>query len=347
MVSSPAFDEEAVLAYKRIVHGTDGSASSARAAQVAAALTVANNAELIVVHVQAPGDTSAEQALAAAVAGCEAAGVKARKLTGELLEGRPAEAIIEFSEQRDVGLVVVSGGRGQQYSLGDVAHRLSHRTRCDLLIVSERAPSGGRYAHVLLATDGSKTADRAARKAYDLADSLGARVTMVFVGHPATGKLVTADTVATYAGDVPTEVVVSSGDPTQEILDTARRVDADLIVIGNKGMTGAKRFFTASVPGRVSEQADRDVLVCRTVVQAVRELEPGTGGIIEQQGEKLAAFMDAAGELHLLSAKCTHLGCTVAWNPGEGTFDCPCHGSRFGPMGKVVNGPAQRPLPPA
>ena len=76
-------------------------------------------------------------------------------------------------------------------------------------------------------------------------------------------------------------------------------MEADLIVIGNKGMTGAKRFFTASVPGRVSEQADRDVLVCRTVVQAVRELEPGQGGIVEQQGEKLAAFMDAAGELHL------------------------------------------------
>jgi nucleotide-binding universal stress UspA family protein/nitrite reductase/ring-hydroxylating ferredoxin subunit len=329
------------------VHGTDGSASSSRAAQVAAAITVANNAELIVVHVQVPGDAAAPRTLAAALAGCEAAGVKARKLTGELLRGRPAEAIVEFAERRDAGLVVVSGGRGQRYSLGDVAHRLSHHARCDLLIVSERAPSDGGYRHVLLATDGSKTADRAARKAYDLADGLGARVTMVFVGHPATGELVTADTVATYAGEVPTEVQILSGDPTMEILAAARRAEADLIVIGNKGMTGAKRFFTASVPGRVSELADRDVLVCRTVVQAVRELDPGQGGIIEQQGEKLAAFMDEVGELHLMSAKCTHLGCTVAWNPGEGTFDCPCHGSRYGPLGEVVNGPAQRPLPPA
>jgi nucleotide-binding universal stress UspA family protein/nitrite reductase/ring-hydroxylating ferredoxin subunit len=335
------------LAYKRIVHGTDGSPKSARAAAVASALTLANNAQLIVVHVQAPGDADAPRTLAAAVAQCERAGVKPRKIAGELLEGRPAEAIVDFAEQRDAGLVVVSGGCGQQYSLGDVAHRLSHHARCDLLIVSDRAPADGRYSHVLLATDGSKTADRAARKAYDLADSLDARVTMVFVGHPATGRLVTSDTVATYAGDVPTEVVIVAGDPTREILGTAVAVDADLIVIGNKGMTGAKRFFTASVPGRVSEQADRDVLVCRTVVQAVRELEPGQGGIVEQQGEKLAAFMDAAGELHLMSAKCTHLGCTVAWNPGEGTFDCPCHGSRFGASGEVVNGPAQRPLPPA
>jgi nucleotide-binding universal stress UspA family protein/nitrite reductase/ring-hydroxylating ferredoxin subunit len=335
------------VAYKRIVHGTDGSASSVRAGEVAGAITVANNAELIVAHVQVPGDAAARDTLAAAVTACEAAGVRARKLTGQLLEGRPAETLVEFAEQRDAGLLVVSGGRGQQYSLGDVAHRLSHHSRCDLLIVSDRAPQEGRYTHLLLATDGSKTADRAARKAYDLAESFQARVTMVFVGHPATGELVTADTVATYAGSVPTEVVILSGDPTREILDAAKRVDADLIVIGNKGMTGAKRFFTASIPGRISEQADRDVLVCRTVVQAVRELEAGQGGLIEQQGEKLAAFMDAAGELHLMSARCTHLGCTVAWNPGQGTFDCPCHGSRFGPLGEVVNGPAQRPLPPA
>ncbi len=335
------------MAYKRIVQGTDGSASSARAGRVAGAIAVANSAELIVAHVHVAGDAAAQGTLAGAVAVCEAAGVRARRLTSELLEGRPAEALVGFAEQRDAGLLVVGGGRGQRDSPGEVSRRLSHRARCDLLIVGDRLPRDGRYTHVLLATDGSKTADRAARKAYDLAESLEARVTMVFVGHPATGSLITTDTVATYAGPVPTEVVIISGDPTREILAAATRVDADLIVIGNKGMTGVKRFLTASVPGRVSERADRDVLVCRTVVQAVRELEPGQGGIIEQQGEKLAAFMDAAGELNLMSARCTHLGCTVAWNPGEGTFDCPCHGSRVGPMGEVVNGPAQRPLPPA
>ena len=117
---------------------------------------------------------------------------------------------------------------------------------------------------------------------------------MVFVGHPATGALITDDTVATYAGEVPTEVLIVSGDPTKEILDAARRVEADLIVIGNKGMTGAKRFFTASVPGRVSEQADRDVLCAARSCRPCASSEPGQGGIIEQQGEKLAAFMDAA-----------------------------------------------------
>jgi len=83
------------------------------------------------------------------------------------------------------------------------------------------------------------------------------------------------------------------------------------------------------------------------VTQVVSELAPGEGGIVERAGEKLAVFIGEGGEPHVMSARCTHMGCTVAWNPGERTFDCPCHGSRFSPTGEVVNGPAARPLPPA
>jgi Rieske Fe-S protein len=65
----------------------------------------------------------------------------------------------------------------------------------------------------------------------------------------------------------------------------------------------------------------------------------GEGIVLEH--EKQAAYRDKEGELHVYSAICTHLGCTVAWNQLEKSFDCPCHGSRFsGPSGKVINGPA-------
>jgi len=52
-------------------------------------------------------------------------------------------------------------------------------------------------------------------------------------------------------------------------------------------------------------------------------------------------YKDERGESYAYSGVCTHLGCTVAWNPLEKSFDCPCHGSRFsGSSGRVINGPA-------
>jgi nitrite reductase/ring-hydroxylating ferredoxin subunit len=173
-------------------------------------------------------------------------------------------------------------------------------------------------------------------------------VTVVFVGHPATGKLITDDTVAIYGSDeVETTIDVRQGDPSPEILRAADEHDADLVVIGNKGMTGMMRFFTSPVPQKVVDRVDRDVLVARTVIQVESELAPGEGGVIERGGEKLAAFVDAEGALHLFSAKCTHLGCTVGWDAGDGVFACPCHGSRYSSNGEVVQGPAPRALPPA
>jgi Rieske Fe-S protein len=199
----------------------------------------------------------------------------------------------------------------------------------------------------VIASDGSATADRAARKGFDLARELMAQVTLVFIGHPSTGKLVMDDTMEVYGRGIDTDVKLLQGEPGDLILRTADEVDADLVIVGNKGLQGAKGLLLGSVPQTVVEGADRDVLLCRTVAQIASELAPGEGGVIEKRGEKLAVFVDKKGEQHLFSARCTHLGCTIGWNPAEHTFDCPCHGSRFNEMGEVVNGPAARPLPPA
>jgi glycine/D-amino acid oxidase-like deaminating enzyme/nitrite reductase/ring-hydroxylating ferredoxin subunit len=70
------------------------------------------------------------------------------------------------------------------------------------------------------------------------------------------------------------------------------------------------------------------------------ELAPGEAGLRELGGEKVAAYRDPDGRLHAVSGRCTHLGCLVAWNAAERTWDCPCHGSRYTYQGRVIQGPA-------
>ena len=70
------------------------------------------------------------------------------------------------------------------------------------------------------------------------------------------------------------------------------------------------------------------------------EIRPGHGAVMRQGLTKLAVYRDDLGALHARSAVCPHLGCIVHWNSLEGTWDCPCHGSRFGTDGRVLNGPA-------
>ena len=96
------------------------------------------------------------------------------------------------------------------------------------------------------------------------------------------------------------------------------------------GVAGAVRNFTEYVrPGDVAS-AD--------------ELKPGEGAVIREGLHKVAAFRRGDGSLSRRSAACTHMGCVVQWNPLEGCWDCPCHGSQFAAEGEVLNGPATQPL---
>jgi glycine/D-amino acid oxidase-like deaminating enzyme/nitrite reductase/ring-hydroxylating ferredoxin subunit len=70
------------------------------------------------------------------------------------------------------------------------------------------------------------------------------------------------------------------------------------------------------------------------------ELKPGQGAILRDGLKKIAAYRDAEGAVHRHSAACTHLGCHLHWNSFEHCWDCPCHGSIFGPEGEVLNAPA-------
>lgn len=74
------------------------------------------------------------------------------------------------------------------------------------------------------------------------------------------------------------------------------------------------------------------------------ELAAGEGKVVSRNNKRIAVCRDTNNQLHAVSAVCTHMGCEINWNAVEQSWDCPCHGARFSPDGKVLNGPATRDL---
>ena len=145
------------------------------------------------------------------------------------------------------------------------------------------------FGSIVVGTDGSATAQEAVRQAADLAAKLGARVYLVSAYEPVPeGRLraerqsVPADLQWTVnpredvddtleqgaetlrESGVDVEIVPREGDPADAILDVAEEKHADLIVVGNRGMTGAKRFLLGSVPNKISHHAPCSVMIIRT-----------------------------------------------------------------------------------
>lgn len=76
----------------------------------------------------------------------------------------------------------------------------------------------------------------------------------------------------------------------------------------------------------------------------LKDIQPKEGKTIRIDNERLAAYRDETGKLHLVSGICPHMGCVVHWNSAETSWDCPCHGSRFSIEGEVLEGPAYEAL---
>ena len=145
------------------------------------------------------------------------------------------------------------------------------------------------FRSIVVGTDGSETARKAVRDAIELAGTVGARLDIVSAYEPVSGQRLreearevppdiqwqvnpredveaTLEEAREEVGDsgVDVETFAREGDPADAILDVAEERGADLIVVGNKGMTGAKRFLLGSVPNKVSHHAPCSVLIIRT-----------------------------------------------------------------------------------
>jgi nucleotide-binding universal stress UspA family protein len=145
------------------------------------------------------------------------------------------------------------------------------------------------FRSIVVGTDGSETATQAVRQAVDLARAVGAKLELVsayepvpeqrlreerrqapedlqWVINPREDVDATLEAAAAVAREakVTVDVYPRQGDPADAILDVAEEREADLIIVGNKGMTGAKRFLLGSVPNKVSHHAPCSVLIIRT-----------------------------------------------------------------------------------
>lgn len=106
-----------------------------------------------------------------------------------------------------------------------------------------------------------------------------------------------------------------------------------------------QRFtVTASMAGLLNEtgHAVKGLILKRFEVPdtKLQEVPEGHGAIIEHEGEKIGVYKEKGGLVHMVSVKCTHLGCELGWNPDELVWECPCHGSRFDYKGVLIDNPA-------
>jgi nucleotide-binding universal stress UspA family protein len=145
------------------------------------------------------------------------------------------------------------------------------------------------FGSIVVGTDGSETAGEAVRQATDLAKAVGAQIHLVSAFEPVGNQRLReeqtqvpddmqwmvnqredVDATLRAAAEqivesgVEAEIYARQGDPADAILDVAEEQNADLIIVGNKGMTGAKRFLLGSVPNKVSHHAPCSVLIIRT-----------------------------------------------------------------------------------
>jgi glycine/D-amino acid oxidase-like deaminating enzyme/nitrite reductase/ring-hydroxylating ferredoxin subunit len=123
-------------------------------------------------------------------------------------------------------------------------------------------------------------------------------------------------------------------------------------VLGRENRTadqfGPQRLHpVASAPSFLKENADDGLRFFAGRLRrggSIDDLAPGEGAVVGSGLGQRAVYRDERGELTVLSARCTHLGCIVRFNSAERTWDCPCHGSRFAVDGGVIEGPAVHPL---
>jgi nucleotide-binding universal stress UspA family protein len=272
------------VSYTHVLVGTDGSSTATRAVDVAASAAAATGAPLIAVTAwqrnggdppalseesRFPGGSAAAMDAQWAIeVTSDAAGAARRHGVHDVRQvqaiGAPVEALLESANTYPDGLLVVGTAgltqRGERL-VGNVPHQLTHHAPVDLLLCTG-AHTGG-WKRVALATDGSRTAARAVERGLALARALGAEITLLTVARSEEKGAAVLEEAAARSdelAELPRRTVVAS-DAVRGLSEAGR--DYDLLVIGNKGMSGPSRLL-GSVSNRITHEVPTDLLLVNT-----------------------------------------------------------------------------------
>jgi glycine/D-amino acid oxidase-like deaminating enzyme/nitrite reductase/ring-hydroxylating ferredoxin subunit len=138
-------------------------------------------------------------------------------------------------------------------------------------------------------------------------------------------------TYGTLAGMMLADEILGRGTPWRDLYTVDR-------VAQGKRPDG----FTKESTGPAT--AGGAVALDAAAIKALDDLPPCQSRKIEVAGQPVAVFRAQDGQLQAVAGKCTHMGCDIKWNGAETSWDCDCHGSRFAPDGRVLEGPALAPL---
>ncbi len=147
----------------------------------------------------------------------------------------------------------------------------------------------------------------------------------------ATGDSGMGMTHGTIAGMLLSDLIMDRENPWENLYDPSRKTLGALKDFAQENINVAAQYTDTVTPGEID---------------STEEIEKGAGAVIRKGLSKIAVYRDEDGTIHSMSAVCVHLGCIVTWNVAEKTWDCPCHGSRYDAVGAVINGPANKDLPP-
>jgi len=153
----------------------------------------------------------------------------------------------------------------------------------------------------------------------------------------ATGDSGMGMTHGTIAGMLLTDLIQGRENAWARLYDPSRKMTSSLWGYLKENLDVAREY---AFGGRQSghEHPGAGTITSEAAIPA------GSGAVLKIDGQTVAAYRREDGTMVHLSARCTHLGCTVHWNDLERSWDCPCHGSRFAPEGGVLSGPAVKPL---